>query len=153
MTYFRFLKEGLSFALSYLVQKLITMIIFVMYSVSANEDLSGQCALVVITLDLLSSGIRDFQKPISIVCGPAYSKSDLYTYRFKRNQLAMMNVFFYFAFLLVLSFLEPLYSLIGVKEQSMQNIMLQSYLYVFTYKPMVTASNFLQGKTEEVSSA
>ena len=65
----------------------------------------------------------------------------------------MMNVFFYFVFLLVLSFLEPLYSLIGGKEQSMQNIMLQSYLYVFTYKPMVTASNFLQGKTEEESSA
>lgn len=145
LTYFRFLKEALSFSASYLVHKLITMIIFIMYSVSSNETLSGQISLVVLTLDLLSSGIRDFQKPISIICGPAYSKFDFFVYRVKRNQLIFINTFLYFCFLIVLTFLKSIYRAIGVAEENIDGIMFQSYLYIFIYKPLITTSNFLQG--------
>lgn len=147
LTYPRFLRESLSFSSSYLAQRLITMVIFAMFAGSSNESLSGQISLVVLTLDLLSSGIRDFQKPISIVCGPFYSQADFFTFRVKRNQLLALNVSLYFCFLGLLPFLRPLYGFIGVEEAHLPSMMFQSYLYAFTYMPLITASNFLQGKT------
>lgn len=149
LTYFSFICQSLSFTVSYLIQKIIMLIIYGMYGISSNYTLTGEISLTLITLDLFSSGIRDFQKPISIICAPYYSISDFYNYRVKRNQLVFINTFLYLCFFLIFIFIKSFYRLIGVEEKSLPGIMFQSYLYLFIYKPLVTISNFLQGNNNK----
>jgi hypothetical protein len=145
MNYFIFIRESLSFSLSFVVNKLLGFLIFAMYGISSNIQYSGQIDLVIGTLEFLSSGIRNFQKPINIICGPFYSQGDFYNYRVRRNQLIIINVFLYLCFLLVFTFLDNLYKTLGVKQENLAGIMFQSYLYIFVFKPLITISNFLQG--------
>ena len=144
-TYWYFLKESGCFSVAFMVQKLISVIVFAMYGLSSNAHLSGQVYYVVTFLNLISSGIRDFQKPISIICGPYLSKGDFYTYQRYRNQMILLNTLCYLAFVLTYFFLRPLYRLSGIKEENLESLMFQSLLYVAVYKPLITVSNFQKG--------
>jgi hypothetical protein len=149
LNFFIFVRKSFPFAVSYLIRSLLMLVSFGLYGRTSNIVYSGQISLVMTVLDLMSSGIRDFQKPIIVVCGPLYAKGEFYQYRLRRNQLALINSLLYLCFVLVLTFIKPFYILIGVEEQSLDRIMLQTYLYIFFYKPLVTASNFLKGRKHE----
>ena len=146
ITYWLFLRESIFYIISILSQKLIAVIIHIMYGIYNHQDLIGKVALTINTLNLLSSGIRDLRMPLNIICSPYYSKKDYQQYRLNRNKLAMLNIVLYCLFLNVYFAIEPLYNLLGVYSENMSDILLLSKLFIFVYGPLMALSNFLKGK-------
>lgn len=147
-----FLGESIFYILTYLTHKLLSVAVYVVYGLNGHFSLIGQVSLAIITMDLFSSGIRNFQKPISVICGPLYSKRDFFAYRVQRNKLLMLNSLCYLGFACIAFCLEPLYRLMRVEPASLANIVVLSKVYIGFYGPCMFLAKFLKGGSRAVTS-
>ena len=145
--YIFFMKESFFFIFNNIFQRLPILICSILYKKQGLQDLIGFNDFVFILMDLVSSGLRDFQEIIPIVCGPYYSKNDFKNYFINRNRLILITVVGVFLFLLIIPFLEKIYNLMGVEEKSIESFISLGKYYVVYYAPFMAISNFLKGIT------
>lgn len=107
----------------------------------------GKVAYAYYTMDLFSSNVRNFHKPLSVICGPLYAKGDFFAYRLQRNKLFILNIIVYLIFASLVFFLEPLYSLLGVQQENLADIVLISKYYILFYTPLMFIAKFLKGNS------
>ena len=146
ITYLLFLRESSYFIINYLFFRIPAVTFYGFFRVVGDEKLIGLVAFPLLTMDLFYSGIRDFQETIGIICGPFLSKGDNYNYRLNRNRLIFLNTLLYCMSMMSALFLYPMYRLMGVKDESIDQIVTFSMLYIFIYGPLMTITNFLKGK-------
>ena len=145
LTYWVFLKESIFYILTYVSHKLLSVLVHVLFGVYDRSDLIGKVSFAVISLDLFSSGLRDFQIPVGIICGPLYSKQDFLNYKVQRNKLALINTVLYLAFATIWPLLPALYRFMGVHPENLEDILVLSKWYILVYGPLMAVTNFLKG--------
>jgi hypothetical protein len=143
--YLFFMKESFFFILTNILHRLPILLCSVFYKLANKENYIGSNDFVIIFMDLVSSGLRDFQEVIPIVCGPFYSKGDFENYRLSRNRLIFISCIGFMFFLGLIPFLKPLFLFLGVKAQSVDDMVHISRLYIFCYASFMAISNFLKG--------
>ena len=145
VSYFMFLKESSQFILNYLFSIIPAVLFYSFFRMIGHEKMIGVITFPLLTMDLFSSGFRDFQEAIGIICGPFISKKDYYHYRINRNRLIFLNCLLYGIFMFIPLFFVPMYKLLGIKGDLIDVIIDFSYFYVYLYGPLMTISNFLKG--------
>lgn len=145
ISFYFFLSESIYYILTYLTHRLVTLTVHSFYGLYNQSDLIGKVSYAFYTMNIFSSGIRNFQKPISIICGPLYSNGKFYDYRVQRNKLVIMNIIFCLLFCLLLPFLDQLFALLGVIDQNRIDIVKISQLYILIYTPSMCLVKFLKG--------
>ena len=146
VTYWMFSKESSYFLINFLFNQIPSILFYAFFRMVSQEKMIGIVTFPLLTMSLCSSGIRDFQEAIGIMCGPFISKKDYYNYRVSRNRLIFLNCLLYGIFMLVSLFLAPMYRLMGVEEKLMNDIVTFSLFFIFLYGPLLIAANFLKGE-------
>ena len=145
ISFWFFVTESVYYILTYLTHKLVTVSVHVLFGLYGQSWLIGRVSYAYYTMNLFSSGIRSFQKPISVICGPLYSKRDFYAYRVQRNKLFIMNTVYYLAFACLIFALEPLYTALNVDRDNLADIVSISRLYILCFCPTMFITKFLKG--------
>lgn len=143
-----FLKESVLFVITYMSHRLVTLTIHLLYGVYGHYRLIGIVSFTYYTMDLLSSNVRNFHKPLSVVCGRLYSKGDFFTYRAQRNKLLILNVVCYLVFAFLLLGLEPLYRFLGVNTENLPDMVLVSRYHILVFTPWMLVAKFLKGNQQ-----
>lgn len=144
--YFFFMKESFFFILTNILHRLPVLICSIFFKLSNNENYIGINSFAILSMDLVSTGLRDFQEILPIVCGPYYSKGDYEFYRINRNKLVMISMLCFALFFCIIPFLGPMYTLLGVDEKLLEDMVKVSKSYIFCYALFMAVSNFLKGK-------
>ena len=140
-----FLKESIFFVINYVNYRLVTFTLHLLYGHFGLVQLIGRVAYSYNTMHLMSSNVRNFCKPLSLICGPLYSKGDYFAYRVQRNKLFMLNVLCYLLFACLLFALEPFYELMRVNQYNLPDIVLVSKYYILVFAPLMSLAKFLEG--------
>ena len=144
-TFSIFISESFMYILTFFAQKFLSILIHALLGIFGQYKLIGKISFTIITLDVFSSGLRDFQIPVGIICGPLYSKGDFFNYKLQRNKLILINSGLYLIFMSVWFVLTPIYNLIGVLPENLNDIMFLSKWYILVYGPLMAITNFLKG--------
>lgn len=140
-----FMKESFFFIFNNMLQRLPIIICSIFFNLRGTPHLIGVNDFVFLMMDVILSGLRDFQEIIPVVCGPYYAKNDFDSYRLNRNRLVFITVCGFAMFLWILPFLEPFYRLFGVQDESLPQVIALSRFYIVCYAPFMAFSNFLKG--------
>lgn len=142
-----FLSECMSFIVNFVLDRFNIFVCYVLYNINRDVKSIEAVGFAFTWGIFYFFFVKDFQEPIVIICGPFYSKKDLFRYKLFRNRLIMFNILFLIVtFGIFLVSVYPLYEFINVEKKNLDYYYWQTVYFCASNFIFETSVNFVRGK-------
>ena len=144
-----FVQESFSFASNFYIEKIPFLLGFLLFNLNKDIYSTEMFGFIYQYTTLFGSLMYDFQEPIGIILGPYYSKGDHLHYKLFKWRLCMINFFFFILCALLCFAYRPLYKMINLEEDKLDEFSKYSIIMYFTIYLTSSIQNFLKGRVSD----
>ena len=151
LTFKMFMRETLTFSLNYFIDFSAMFVSFIMFNLTSDEKSQEIVGFIFTWSAFFFRFTEDFEEPIGIVCGPFYSKGDIFKYTAYKNRLIFFQfVLFGICLLLFAPFVRNFFVFINVETCNLDLYTYHSYCFFGFIQTTYTIINFVRGKATHI---